>query len=183
MTTNILFPEYGTSHVSYALERIFGTSPARLLQQIHYWKENHKAAGYICKKGLKWIYNSAIAWGKQINRSESTVRRATKDLQIDGILIVTKPKAHKRDQTNHYRIDYEAIKQRLISEGYIDDESDKTAPNQSDSLNHIVMTGSTQSLQQDVIQRIPTETTYKEFAAEAAHKPKAKKKVEIFQKI
>lgn len=163
--SKVLFPEYGTSHVSYALEKLFGTSAARLLQQIHYWHENDKSAGYVCSKGLKWVYNTAVDWGKQINRSKETVYRAVDKLVSAGVILVDKPKAStNRDQTNHYLIDYKTLKKLLRSEGAI---PGKTEPEHNDHLEKPTMTSSSLSSVPTVIQRVPTETTYKDFAAEA----------------
>jgi hypothetical protein len=69
------------------LENYFGTSPALVLQQLHYWLSKENNSYGIIDNGCQWIRNSYSQWQKQIKvRSLSTIRRAFSDLECQNII-------------------------------------------------------------------------------------------------
>lgn len=83
-----------------------GLNEAILLQKINLWLncKPHNA------DGRSWIYNSYKSWQEQLPFfSESTIKRALKNLSDKGIIIKGNFNKLKMDRTIWYSIDYEKI--------------------------------------------------------------------------
>lgn len=83
-----------------------GLNEAILLQKINLWLN--------CKPhdadGRSWIYNSYKSWQEQLPFfSESTIKRALKNLSDKGIIIKGNFNKLKMDRTIWYSIDYEKL--------------------------------------------------------------------------
>lgn len=149
---------------------------ATLLQQIHYWVNNPKSAGYVCKDGHHWVYNTLESWKAQIMYATSTIEDAITKLKDLDFIHVINPKGF--DRTSHYRVNYAAISAYLKSCGETDEAVAASFPGMC-KTDFTVSKSPIPRSAEEHIQRVPTEITHKEFAAEAAPKPKTKKKVEI----
>lgn len=83
-----------------------GLNEAILLQKINLWLN--------CKPhdadGRNWIYNSYKSWQEQLPFfSESTIKRALKNLEDKGIIITGNFNKMKMDRTKWYSIDYKKL--------------------------------------------------------------------------
>lgn len=90
-----------TFHSSLAVA--IGLNEAIILQKINLWLN--------CKPknadGRSWIYNSYKSWQEQLPFfSESTIKRAIKNLIEKGIIIIGNYNKLKMDRTLWYSIDY-----------------------------------------------------------------------------
>lgn len=87
-----------------------GLNEAILLQKIHGWlqctpKEN---------VGRNWIYNTYKSWHEQLPfMSETTIKRAMKNLIDKGIVITENFNKKKFDKTLWYSIDYEKLAENV----------------------------------------------------------------------
>jgi hypothetical protein len=93
-----------TFHTSLAVA--IGLNEAIILQKINLWLN--------CKPknadGRSWIYNSYKSWQEQLPFfSESTIKRAIKNLIDKGIVITDNFNKMKMDRTLWYTIDYEKL--------------------------------------------------------------------------
>ena len=92
------------------LAQAIGLNEAIILQQIHYWNEINKSTNKNLKDGHYWVFNSYDRWCDQFPFwSESTIRRAIKNLEKIGLVIVGNYNKLKIDQTKWYRIDYKTL--------------------------------------------------------------------------
>lgn len=83
-----------------------GLNEAILLQKINLWLncKPHNA------DGRSWIYNTYKSWQEQLPFfSESTIKRALKNLEEKGIIITGNFNKLKMDRTKWYTIDYEKL--------------------------------------------------------------------------
>ena len=83
-----------------------GLNEAILLQKINLWLncKPHNA------DGRSWIYNSYKSWQEQLPFfSESTIKRALKNLEDKGIIITGNFNKMKMDRTKWYSIDYKKL--------------------------------------------------------------------------
>lgn len=83
-----------------------GLNEAILLQKINLWLN--------CKPhdadGRSWIYNSYKSWQQQLPFfSESTIKRALKNLEDKGIIITGNFNKMKMDRTKWYSINYKKL--------------------------------------------------------------------------
>lgn len=93
-----------TFHPSLAIA--IGVNEAIILQKINLWIN--------CKPkdadGRSWIYNSYRSWQEQLPFfSESTIKRALKNLSDKGIIIKGNFNKMKMDRTTWYSIDYDRL--------------------------------------------------------------------------
>ena len=98
--------------VDKELATALGLNESIVLQQIEYWltkfKETNKTRHY--QKGKWWVYNSYREWKTNFPFwSESTIRRAIKSLEDEGILITDNFNKLKIDRTKWYSINYEKL--------------------------------------------------------------------------
>lgn len=89
-----------------------GLNEAILLQKINLWLN--------CKPknadGRSWIYNSYKSWQEQLPFfSESTIKRALKNLSDKGIIIKANFNKLKMDRTIWYSIDYNKLDELVES--------------------------------------------------------------------
>ncbi|WP_051908913.1 hypothetical protein [Candidatus Odyssella acanthamoebae] len=98
--------------VDSQLVRSIGMTAASLLSRIHYWLQKDK--GGIIHDEVKFVYNTALEWSRQLGVSSRQVERAIAKLRNLGLLRIEKLARHKSIRTNHYAINYEAL-QGLIS--------------------------------------------------------------------
>lgn len=83
-----------------------GLNEAILLQKIHGWLQCTPKEHI----GRNWIYNSYRSWHEQLPfMSESTIKRAMKNLLDKGIIITNNFNKEKFDKTLWYSIDYEKL--------------------------------------------------------------------------
>lgn len=83
-----------------------GLNEAILLQKIHGWLQCTPKEHI----GRNWIYNSYKSWHEQLEfMSESTIKRAMKNLIDKGIVITENFNKEKFDKTLWYSIDYEKL--------------------------------------------------------------------------
>jgi hypothetical protein len=83
-----------------------GLNEAILLQKIHGWLQCTPKEHV----GRNWIYNSYRSWHEQLPfMSESTIKRAMKNLLDKGIVITNNFNKEKFDKTLWYSIDYEKL--------------------------------------------------------------------------
>jgi len=88
------------------LAKALGLNQAIILQQMHYWLGKSEKI----RDGYKWTYHSYADWEAQFPFwNLSTIRRAIKGLETQGILVTANYNRMKADQTKWYRIDYEAF--------------------------------------------------------------------------
>ena len=93
-----------TFHSSLAVA--IGVNEAIILQKINLWLncKPHNA------DGRSWIYNSYKSWQEQLPFfSESTIKRALKNLEDKGIIITGNFNKLKMDRTKWYSIDYKKL--------------------------------------------------------------------------
>lgn len=89
-----------------SLSVIIGLNESIFVQQVHYWLE--RSSNEI--DGYKWVYNTISQWRIQFPFwSESTISRIIKSLKSSGLLITGRLSPDLRDNTNFYRIDYDAL--------------------------------------------------------------------------
>ena len=89
-----------------ALAQKVGTMEAIFLQQTHYWLET---SGHDIG-GRKWVYNTYKQWQNQLSLwSESTIIRAIKSLEEQGLIITGNFNRLKLDKTKWYTINYEKL--------------------------------------------------------------------------
>ena len=83
-----------------------GLNEAMLLQQLHYWMQRSN----IEHDGRQWVYNTMEDWQKQLPFwSVATIKRAFNVLRELGIVDSEQLSADKRDKTNYYTINYNAL--------------------------------------------------------------------------
>lgn len=85
---------------------------AMVLSQINYWlqKYTEKNDSKHNKDGRFWVYNSFESWREQMPyMSISTIRRATKKLIDEGILLKGNYNKSPIDKTSWYTIDYDKL--------------------------------------------------------------------------
>lgn len=83
-----------------------GLNEAILLQKIHGWLQCAPKEHV----GRNWIYNSYKSWHEQLSfMSESTIKRAMKNLIDKGIVITHNFNKQSFDKTLWYSIDYEKL--------------------------------------------------------------------------
>ncbi|MEH7388616.1 DnaD domain protein [Bacillus sp. JJ1521] len=87
------------------LAKKIGRSASVVLQQIHYWLQRSKNI----RQGRKWIYITYDELAKQIQVSNSTVRRAILKLENNGFLDAGNFNKMKMDHTKWYSINYEKV--------------------------------------------------------------------------
>lgn len=90
------------------LVKRFGRAGAQLLSQLHYWINKKKSLG-VNHQGVKWVYNTAEEWAKQLQLSVRHVRRLIAEFVEAGILRVEKLNKVKSIRTNYYSIDYDQL--------------------------------------------------------------------------
>lgn len=96
-----------------------GINEAVMLQQVHDWlaKSKHQ------KEGRTWIDNTYKDWQEHIPFwSESTIKRAVKSLEQQGLLITANWNQAKLDNTKWYSIDYEKLA-TVESDAVMDDQT------------------------------------------------------------
>ena len=87
-----------------------GLNEAILLQKIHGWLQCTPKEHV----GRNWIYNSYKSWHEQLPfMSESTIKRAIKNLIDSGIVITHNFNKNTFDKTLWYSIDYEKINENV----------------------------------------------------------------------
>lgn len=86
---------------------ILGRTGATLINQIHFWLNNHKCG--ILHNNKKWIYNTAQEWGRQIRLSERQIRHYFKKFADMGIISIKKLNQKSYDQTNYITLNYPAL--------------------------------------------------------------------------
>lgn len=92
------------------IELLGDPTEAIILQQIHYWLVNN----INIKDGYSWVYNSIKDWNKQFKwLSEPTLKRKFKSLEDKGLLITGNYNKAKFDRTKWYRIDYDALDEKV----------------------------------------------------------------------
>ena len=92
------------------LAKVIGLNEAIILQQIHYWNEINKKTNNNFKDGYYWTFNSYDGWCEQFPFwSESTIKRAMRNLEKIGVVIVGNYNKLKIDRTKWYRIDYKTL--------------------------------------------------------------------------
>lgn len=92
------------------LAKAIGLNEAIILQQIHYWNEINKKTKNNFKDGYYWTFNSYEGWCEQFPFwSESTIKRAMKNLEKLEVVIVGNYNRIKIDRTKWYRIDYKKL--------------------------------------------------------------------------
>ncbi len=93
------------------LVRTIGMTAASLLSRIHYWLQKDKVG--IIHDEVKFVYNTAVEWSRQIGVSARQVERAISKLRNLGLLRIEKLARHRSIRTNHYTINYEALQSLL----------------------------------------------------------------------
>jgi len=92
------------------LAKAIGLNEAIILQQIHYWNEINKKTKNNFKDGHYWTFNSYDGWCEQFPFwSESTIKRAMRNLEKLEVVIVGNYNRLKIDRTKWYRIDYKKL--------------------------------------------------------------------------
>lgn len=92
------------------LAKAIGLNEAIILQQIHYWNEINKKTKNNFKDGYYWTFNSYEGWCEQFPFwSESTIKRAMRNLEKLEVVIVGNYNRLKIDRTKWYRIDYKKL--------------------------------------------------------------------------
>ncbi|WP_010281112.1 DnaD domain protein [Bacillus timonensis] len=89
------------------LARKIGRSASLVLQQIHYWLQRTDNI----RQERKWVYITYDELAKQIQVSNSTVRRAIEKLENKGFLASDNFNKMKMDNTKWYSINYEKVKE------------------------------------------------------------------------
>ncbi|WP_409295908.1 conserved phage C-terminal domain-containing protein [Peribacillus sp. SCS-26] len=83
-----------------------GLIEAVILQQIHYWM----MVSVHEMEGRKWVYNTYQNWKEQLPFwSESTIKRAIKSLEAQGLVVTANFNRSKMDKTKWYSICYEKL--------------------------------------------------------------------------
>lgn len=104
------------------LVRLLGMTAAALLCSIHYWLQRER--GGVVHENVKYVYNTATEWGKQLGVSSRQIERAVANLKKLGLIKVEKLARHKSIRTNHYAINYDILKAIV----------EKNSPNMSESF-------------------------------------------------
>lgn len=114
-----------------------GLNEAILLQRINLWLncKPHNA------DGRSWIYNSYKSWQEQLPFfSESTIKRALKNLADKGIIIKGNFNKFKMDRTIWYSIDYEKLDKLVDNLNLPLGQNDTMILGQNDTTNTNVYT-------------------------------------------
>ena len=83
----------------------YGIEAAILLQNIYFWTDKNRANDKHFHDGHFWTYNSVKAYKELFSyMSESTIRRALKKLEDDGVILTGNYNQVKYDHTNWYAI-------------------------------------------------------------------------------
>ena len=84
---------------------------ATILQQLHYWMQ--KPSVGVIVNGVKYVYNTFRQWIKEqfLYLTESKFINAMKILRSLGIVKVDRCKAKNWNQTNHYSLDYQKLRE------------------------------------------------------------------------
>lgn len=84
---------------------------ATILQQLHYWMQK-KGVGVIVD-GIKYVYNTFRQWVREqfVYLTDSKFIRAMKILRSLEIVKVIRHKAKQWNQTNHYSLDYQKLRE------------------------------------------------------------------------
>ena len=98
----------------FEIEKVLGTKFAKFLSRLNYWL--NKCGRKIENLPGLWIYNSIREWSKQLNCSESTIKRIIKPLEEQNILLSKKVNAKRYDQTKWYSLNYEKLQFVLNTE-------------------------------------------------------------------
>ena len=100
--SNLLINEHPLM-VLPSLATKIGLNEAIIIQQVHYWLNISTKV----HEGRKWTYNTYQEWQKQFPFwSERTIRRAIKNLEENGYLLVGNFNKLSFDKTKWYTIDY-----------------------------------------------------------------------------
>lgn len=87
-----------------------GLNEAILLQKIHGWLQCTPKD----RSGRNWIYNSYRSWHEQLPfMSESTIKRAIKNLIDEGIVLTENFNENSFDKTLWYSIDYDKLNETV----------------------------------------------------------------------
>ena len=112
MLYNELFAnEFDTQIIRKKLAKEIGLNEAIVLNQLHYWIENHKKAGNNYYDGRYWVYNTYEKWQKEDFEywSIDTVKRTFGKLEKSGLVISGNYNKMQIDRTKWYTIDYEML--------------------------------------------------------------------------
>lgn len=100
----------------------FGLNGAIVIQQIHYWLVNNARRDNRdnYRAGRWWTYNTYEAWQAENFPfwTVRTLRRIFQELEAQGVLISKAWRAHERDMTKWYTINYMTVAQGLLKIGY-----------------------------------------------------------------
>lgn len=124
--------------VSPRIATKLGLNEAIILQQIHYWLEINRSKGLHLIDGMTWTYNSYYEWKEQFPfMSESTIKRAVRNLEKHHILIFRNYNRLAIDRTKWYSINYDVLKEALKTEWFQPlGQNDPT--NRSEWTDHVV---------------------------------------------
>jgi hypothetical protein len=88
-----------------------GLNEAIILQQIHYWTQNSRNVEADSDGTERtWVFKSHDEWAEEFPFwSRSTIRRAVKSLQEQGLIIAEQKRQHEGDNRNWYAIRREAL--------------------------------------------------------------------------
>lgn len=79
---------------------------AIVLQQLHYWVQRSSNV----RDGKAWVYNTTKEWQQQFPFwSESTIKRALRELRDDGVVVTANYNSMAIDRTLWYSIDYDKL--------------------------------------------------------------------------
>lgn len=97
------------------LAKAVGLNESIVLNQVHYWTEQNKMAHRNYKDGYYWCYNSYPSWQAQQFPfwSVDTVKRTFLALEKIGLLVSGVYNKAGFDKKKWYRINYEALDERL----------------------------------------------------------------------
>lgn len=102
---SILFSE-SPLVVNPRLAKLIGLNEAIILQQLHYWIQKSTNE----HNGKFWVYNSYEKWQEQFEFwGLNTIKRTLANLKKMGLIKIQQLSADKRDKTNYYALDYQAI--------------------------------------------------------------------------
>lgn len=124
--------------ISYIkLEQILGVKKAKFVSKVNYWL--NKSGKEINILPGTWIYNPIHAWAKQLNCSESTVKRTIKSLEENDILFSKKVNAKRYNQTKWYNLNYKKINILLKDKSLTTEVVQKKWTNQLDQNDPIIL--------------------------------------------
>ena len=118
---------------------------ATILQQLHYWMQ--KPSVGVIVDGVKYVYNTFRQWIKEqfLYLSESKFINAMKILRSYEIVKVDRCKAKNWNQTNHYSLNYQKLREWAKAENIeISELADK--PSQDEEKRSLEMSDSEVSL-------------------------------------